>query len=108
MTGLMLRNGYNYHGVRCLHHREDASPMAMRASTPRATSITSPCPERHLGAGISAAVVGHSGHWTSPVSGAFTSVVQAETSAAELIANPELQHSYLGVEGAGTLKRETS
>ena len=34
--------------------------------------------------------------------------IQAETSAAELIANPELQHTYLGVEGAGTLKRETS
>ena len=34
--------------------------------------------------------------------------IQAETSAAELIANPELQHTYLGVEGAGTLNRETS
>jgi branched-chain amino acid transport system ATP-binding protein len=34
--------------------------------------------------------------------------IQAETTAAELIANPELQHTYLGVEGAGTLKRELS
>ena len=34
--------------------------------------------------------------------------IQAETSADELIANPELQHTYLGVEGAGTLNRETS
>jgi branched-chain amino acid transport system ATP-binding protein len=33
--------------------------------------------------------------------------IQAETSAAELIANPELQHTYLGVEGAGTLNKET-
>jgi branched-chain amino acid transport system ATP-binding protein len=34
--------------------------------------------------------------------------IQAETSAAELIANPELQHRYLGVEGVGTLNREMS
>jgi branched-chain amino acid transport system ATP-binding protein len=34
--------------------------------------------------------------------------IQAETTAAELIAKPELQHMYLGVEGAGTLKREMS
>jgi branched-chain amino acid transport system ATP-binding protein len=34
--------------------------------------------------------------------------IQAETSAAELIANPELQHAYLGVEGAGTLNKEMS
>ena len=34
--------------------------------------------------------------------------IQAETSADELIANPELQHTYLGVEGAGTLNKETS
>lgn len=34
--------------------------------------------------------------------------IQAETSAAELIANPELQHTYLGVEGVGTLNKETS
>ncbi len=34
--------------------------------------------------------------------------IQAETSAAQLIANPELQHTYLGVEGAGTLNKEMS
>jgi branched-chain amino acid transport system ATP-binding protein len=34
--------------------------------------------------------------------------IQAETSAVELIANPALQHPYLGVEGAGTLNKETS
>jgi branched-chain amino acid transport system ATP-binding protein len=34
--------------------------------------------------------------------------IQAETSAAELIAHPELQQSYLGVEGAGTLNKEMS
>ncbi|MDP9464480.1 MAG: ABC transporter ATP-binding protein [Actinomycetota bacterium] len=34
--------------------------------------------------------------------------IQAETSAAELIANPELQQTYLGVEGAGRLNREMS
>jgi len=34
--------------------------------------------------------------------------IQAETTAADLIARPELQHMYLGVEGAGTLKREMS
>jgi ABC-type branched-subunit amino acid transport system ATPase component len=34
--------------------------------------------------------------------------IHTETTAAELIANPELQHTYLGVEGAGTLKREMS
>ena len=34
--------------------------------------------------------------------------IQAETSSAELIANPELQQRYLGVEGVGTLNKETS
>ena len=34
--------------------------------------------------------------------------IQAETTAAELMADPELQHMYLGVEGAGTLRREMS
>jgi branched-chain amino acid transport system ATP-binding protein len=34
--------------------------------------------------------------------------IQAETSAAELIANPELQQRYLGVEGVGTLNREST
>jgi branched-chain amino acid transport system ATP-binding protein len=34
--------------------------------------------------------------------------IQTETSAADLIANPELQHTYLGVEGVGTLKKETT
>ena len=34
--------------------------------------------------------------------------IQAETTAAELVAKPELQHLYLGVEGAGTLRREMS
>ena len=34
--------------------------------------------------------------------------IRAETSAAELIARPELQQSYLGVEGAGTLNKEMS
>ncbi|MEP7112413.1 MAG: ATP-binding cassette domain-containing protein [Ilumatobacteraceae bacterium] len=34
--------------------------------------------------------------------------IQAETSAAELIANPELQQRYLGVEGVGTLNKEMS
>ncbi len=32
--------------------------------------------------------------------------IQAETSAGELIANPELQQRYLGVEGAGRLDKE--
>jgi len=32
--------------------------------------------------------------------------IQAETSAAELIANPELQQRYLGVEGVGRLDKE--
>jgi branched-chain amino acid transport system ATP-binding protein len=34
--------------------------------------------------------------------------IQAETSAAELIANPELQQRYLGVEGLSTLNKEMS
>ncbi|MEY2400157.1 MAG: branched-chain amino acid transport system ATP-binding protein [Ilumatobacteraceae bacterium] len=34
--------------------------------------------------------------------------IQAETSAAELIANPELQHTYLGVEGVGAPTKETT
>ena len=34
--------------------------------------------------------------------------IQAETSAAELIASPQLQQTYLGVEGAGPLNREMS
>jgi branched-chain amino acid transport system ATP-binding protein len=33
--------------------------------------------------------------------------IQAETSAAELIASPELQHTYLGVEGVSTLSSKT-
>lgn len=34
--------------------------------------------------------------------------IQAETFAAELIANPELQQRYLGVEGVATMNRESS